>query len=271
MAYADQFQKRLRAQSFLRTVVMRYRSARLDPSDVILGCYLKSGSTWLRFMVADLLGGSPDFDSISQQLPELGYHDLPSALRLPAGGRLIKSHDPATRMSSAARNALVMVRDGRDVAVSYYFYSQRTQGYSGSFQQFLQLFVEGKLDGYTPWHQNVMSWFTPRGERRHQLVVRYEDLLTRGSSELGRIADWLELDVAAADLERVYNAHAPEQMRALEGKATIFTDHHDPSVPLVRSAQSGEWQQYFDTGMLRYFEDRAGAALKRLGYPLDSA
>lgn len=270
MAYTQRLPWALRAQPMIRAGLMRYRSGRLQESDVVLACYPKSGSTWLRFMLADLLGGQPHFDSIRGQLPPLGYHEVSSALRLPAGGRIITSHDPGTRMSSAVRSALILVRDGRDVAVSYYFWKQRIEGWSGSFPDFVDAFVSGRLDGYGPWHENVLSWVRPDGAGTNQLVVRYEDLLARGTSELRRVAEWLGLDVADSELERAYANQSRDRMRAVEAEAKSFQDHRDPSIPLVRSAQSGDWRAYFDAGTLSRFEAAAGLALERLGYTRES-
>ena len=49
------------------------RHCGLRPEDVMLMCYPKSGSTWLRFMVAQALTSQEiDFDSVRRVAPRLG-------------------------------------------------------------------------------------------------------------------------------------------------------------------------------------------------------
>jgi hypothetical protein len=58
----------------------------------MLASYPRSGNTWLRFVLADVLAESSSFDNIQGLIPEIGIHGGARSL-LPNGGRLIKTHE----------------------------------------------------------------------------------------------------------------------------------------------------------------------------------
>ena len=74
---------------------------------------------------------------------------------------------------------------------------------------FMAKFMDGKIDPYGNWGENVGSWLGARRGTENFLVVRYEDLLENTEAELARIADMLGI---AAD-ERLLR-HAVENSRA---------------------------------------------------------
>jgi hypothetical protein len=156
-----------------------YRHTMVSRRDAFLVSYPKSGNTWLRFMLTHLLSGSEaDFDRDSTVIGEVGSHRATHTV-LPAGGRMIKSHEPYSGPQKRFyRKAIYLVRDGRDVAVSYYYTLIRRELFSGEFSPFLRLFLDGGVDGYGPWHRHVESWLgSPLEQSGSLLVLKYEELL----------------------------------------------------------------------------------------------
>ena len=98
---------------------------------------------------------------------------------------------------------MYLVRDGRDVSVSYYYWGCQNGSYEGPFDGFLRLFLAGRLDGFGAWHEHVRSWLNsaPARANADPPVVRYEDLLERPTENLGRIAEFLGLDATREQLE----------------------------------------------------------------------
>src|SRR5215831_7110332 len=83
------------AKSGLRKPLNRIRHWGLDPNDAFIASYPRSGNTWLRFVLFDVLvsGQISGFDEVNHIIPEVGLHISGYPL-LPGRGRLIKTHEP---------------------------------------------------------------------------------------------------------------------------------------------------------------------------------
>src|ERR1017187_3695816 len=104
------------SRSQIRVPVVWARHRDITAEDVFVASYPRSGSTWLRFVLAEALTGQPStFPSVNRAIPQVGYHA--QALRLPAGGRFIKTHESYRR---ECRRAVCLVRDPRDTLLSEY-------------------------------------------------------------------------------------------------------------------------------------------------------
>jgi hypothetical protein len=104
-------------RSKLRHLVYGWRHRGLKPADVMLASYPRSGNSWTKLMLAELLAGSGEVNSSSKQwlVPAVGEH-LQSPRLLPGDGRLIKTHEPYHKVY---RRAIYLVRYVRPVAVSF--------------------------------------------------------------------------------------------------------------------------------------------------------
>jgi len=117
-ALADSF----RCARFLRGAAAHHAR----PDDVYISSYPRSGTTWLTLIVHLLRGGGLEFEHLSRVVPwyerdlALGRATAQDYLQLP-GPRVFKSHLPHAWLPRGARYLYVM-RDGRDVAVSYYHF-----------------------------------------------------------------------------------------------------------------------------------------------------
>jgi hypothetical protein len=257
-----------------RKVLTTFRARGLTSADVIAASFPKSGSTWLRFMIADLApqGGASDFATIARISPPLGkHHDAP---RLIDGrGRFIKTHESFSSFMRFPPRALYVVRDGRDVAVSMYHFLRRLGVYSGPFGEYLDAFLAGRVVNYGSWHDHVRAWVIA-AERHPQriAVLRYEDLLAPNGAEtlqatLARIGWNVPLEAAQAAVER----NDLENMRRKEKQTDASVWHvKDPSsteaVPFVRAGRAEQWKEQFTDEQVRRFHGVAGSSLRLAGY-----
>ena len=101
-------------------------------SDVFLISYPKSGSTWLRFILANIIALDinhkkrlrVDFSSVNQLIPALSLDALKNGAdykNIP-DPRLMRSHRLYT---PNFRNVIYLIRDGRDVITSYYYHYKK--------------------------------------------------------------------------------------------------------------------------------------------------
>src|ERR1700761_6865647 len=93
----------------------------LDSTNVYLGHYPKSGGTWLKLMTVELvLNEKVGFGAAEEAMPFVGRHQNAPQI-LVGGGRLIKTHES---YRDVYRRAIFLIRDVRDVLVSYFHYWQ---------------------------------------------------------------------------------------------------------------------------------------------------
>ncbi len=77
----------------LRSPLLWIRHHGFRPSDIFTASYPRSGSTWLRFILAEILAGqSSGFKGVNLLSPDVGEHSGAQPL-LPGAGRLIKTHE----------------------------------------------------------------------------------------------------------------------------------------------------------------------------------
>jgi sulfotransferase family protein len=259
---------RLRHQRQLRLIPVVYRHATVSRQDAFLVSYPKSGNTWLKFMLTSLLSGNEaDFDNDSSVIANVGSHRATPRL-LPDGGRLIKSHEPYSNpQKHAYRKAIYLVRDGRDVAVSYYHTLIRRGKFEGDFGPFLRLFLGGGVDGYGPWHQHVESWLaSPLRANGSLLVLKYEDLLTEPVQGVGQVMEFLGRPVSPEQAEETVRAYSVERMREQERQSRFHEKKKRRDIMFVRSAKSGGWVETFTPEDEAFFATVAGEVLGQLGY-----
>jgi hypothetical protein len=253
---------RLRALTrAVRGPVVALRHRGLSPSDVILAEYPKSGSTWLTFMLAEILTGIPvGFDNHARVVPAVGrHHGTPPLLE--AGGRLLRSHEPYRK---GYVNAIYLVRHIGDVAVSYYEWLCWRLGRRIDFSDFLIDLLEGKADSYGSWQAHVESWLKAPIER---LVVRYEDLRASPERTVTGILEFLGASWDENQVRHAIENNTITRMREKE-RATargLFKDRQEHQ-SFVRKGRIGEAVDWLGQNDFRLIETQAGHALKQLGY-----
>jgi hypothetical protein len=231
--------------------------------DAAIVSYPKSGNTWVRFLIANILKRHDDevvdFHSVQKYVPELGRHD-DDIRRLPAP-RIVKSHGYDAR---AARKVVYVLRDGRDAYVSYYFHLQARLALGTTFLQFLA----SPHVTSEPWVRHVSHWIIDAAPHLQRLVVRYEDLLADCERELSRITDFLGLEVTRERVDAAVRASTFARLRELEVERGRPYRSSGPDV-FVRRGEAGNWREFFGPEEIALFKMRDGDALLRLGYESD--
>jgi hypothetical protein len=259
---------RLRHQRYVRLLPVVYRHTTVSRHDAFLVSYPKSGNTWLKFMLTYLLSGTEaDFDSDSTTIGEVGSHRATPAV-LPGDGRLIKSHEPYSGLPRRFyRKAIYLIRDGRDVAVSYYYTLIRSGLYEGEFSPFLRLFLGGGVDGYGPWHRHVESWLgSPLHQDGSLMVLQYEEFVKEPAPQLSAVMEFLGRPVASDRVEEAIQTYSAERMRERERGSRFHEKQKRQDIMFVRTAGPGDWARTFSKEDEELFTRVTGDLLRRLGY-----
>jgi hypothetical protein len=159
-----------------------------------------------------------------------------------------------------------LVRDGRTVALSYLEHSRR-EGYRGEISEFLDRFLDGRLDGYGPWHEHVLSAFAfGQSTTARFLVVRYEELQADPEGELARTLAFLGCEVDRDVLIHVVAANTKARMRERESSSAFLATRPSDGTPFVRPARAAGWDVAVPPEDRRRFEAVCEGALEAAGY-----
>ena len=195
------------------------------PQDVMLVSYPKSGNTWIRALVAHLVGTDRSLAEMDHLVPDI-YRSrgraIRNAFRFPCAGRLIKSHEC---FRPAYKRIILVVRDPRDVCVSYYHYlagiQRKIDPATVSLDAFVKMFVSGDLDKYGNWGEHTNSWLA--AENADLLLLRYEDLLAATHPCLEKICRFLAMDADSAAIAKAVEGCSLEKLRSKErGERTMW-------------------------------------------------
>jgi aryl sulfotransferase len=268
--------------------------------------YPKSGNTWMRMMLSSLMsGGAPvDINALDVRIGIATFAEMDEYLGIDssemtreeiAAARpalhaemaadqdipllLRKVHDrywrtptgEAAFAPSCSRGAIYLVRDPRDVAVS--FSHHRGCGIDRMIDQMADDLVlanatsRGREQLPQPlgsWSQHVRSWLDQT--EIPTLVVRYEDMLQVPAAALAQAADHLGIAADEAHLQAAVAGTEFGLLRAQEGNAGFRERLVSATAPFFRQGRAGRWREQLSAAQADRIVDRHGAVMARFGY-----
>lgn len=255
-----------RLASGVRTA--RFLRARLRfatrPDDLFISSYPRSGTTWLQQILVVLAhDGDPGGTHISQHAPwfernlALGTRRVGDFDALPAP-RIFKSHLPLAWLPRGGRYVYAL-RDGRDVAVSYYHLYRSHLGFTGDFEAFLPLFLAGRLQ-YGSWFKHVAGW-QQVAARPDVHLLRYEALQRDLAGEMRALSRFCGFGHDDARIATLAEQCSFAYMKARQDHFDHATETpHQGGMArgqFVRSGRSGGFTDYFDDAAIARFEREA--------------
>lgn len=249
------------------------RNFAVYPNDTFVVSYPRSGNTWTRFLIANLV--HPDkkvsFTNIEKLIPDTSSQSNRALKRTPRP-RIIKTHE---YFDPRYPKTIYIVRDPRDVALSYYDFQRKYRQIEDEhpLDRYVDDFVRGRLvsAGWGTWAENVASWYYTRGQRKEFLLLRYEDMIKNTASELLRIAEFLGIAPNPQRLQHAMEQSSADRMRELEKTEAdqwIATKDRRKDIPFVRVAKSGGWKASLPEPCVRQIENAWGGFMTELGYEL---
>ena len=269
---------------------------------VWLASYPKSGNTWLRLLLHNfVLQPESPFDinrldafSTSEDMarhfrrldprPATEYTAAevqrmrPLVHRALRDGRdgvvFVKTHNAAVAVGGvplvtpdATWGAVVVVRDPRDVAVSYSHHfavgvdeaigiMERDDATTGG--------TDTRVLGWPgSWSLHVASWTAQASPRVH--VMRYEDLVADTVAAAGGMIRFFGLEVPEARLARAVAASRFEVAQAQERRSG-FVEHPPGRGAFFRQGRAGGWREVLSAAQAGRVEAAHGVQMARLGY-----
>ncbi len=253
------------------------------PDDTFIVSYPRSGNTWTRFLLANLVfpEKNVDFTNIEKLIPDTSSQSHLTLKKSPRP-RIIKTHE---YFNHRYPKTIYIVRDPRDVALSYYQFSRKYKQIddNASLEDFVGDFVYGRLNssGWGTWGENVASWVYARGNSPSFLLLRYEDMRRNTKAELARVARFMGIEPEPARLRRAIDLSSAERMRKLEKLQdeewrktlgyVVRRSHKQKKrkdIPFVGGAKAGGWRDSMPESCIHQIESAWGELMARIGYEL---
>lgn len=241
------------------------------PDDTFIISYPRSGSTWTRFLVANLAypNENVSFASLDSLVPTTALSSR-STLKRARRPRIIKSHNYYDHRYG---KVVYVVRDPRDVVLSEYRFHLKGRRIEDGYpvDRFVARFVKGELGEYGSWKENVASWLATRGDHADFLLLRYEDMVEDAPRELTRVAELMGLDAAPERIARAVERSSADNMRTMEKKESevwVVTKGRRNDIPFVGGATSGGWKKKLPESCVAQIEAAWAPLMRWLGYDL---
>lgn len=238
--------------------------------DLFLVEFPKSGITWLSFLMINV---NLQLTGDARKVTFFNYHDfIPEAdlgvhmvgpLAQSLGYRCVKSH--ATYVARY-RKVFYLVRDPRDVMVSYFAYRKGLGQWRGTLEQF----VAHREYGIKAWVEHVTGWLNGVQPYARFALVRYEDLIADTRGQLKRLYGLLGVSVTDEIIATAIERSSIETMRKLEEEYAV--DH--PALRnqvFVRRSRPGGPRNALPEALRCRIESEGGAVMERLGYARKAA
>ena len=239
---------------------------------IFLVTYPQSRTTWISCVAAELL-----FQISPKNLREIGsfvpdVHDLPEKSAVPSASQyLVKSHLPLNPVHGFPpygdyRRVVYLIRDPRDVMLSYHRYVRSVSNYPGDLKEFAKDWVVGRIWPCS-WQEHVSSWLAPQSRTAplELTILRYEDFVADPIGQTGVLAKVLGLDVGPARIEEIVADTSPNSMREREIKGK--KEGHE--LDFIGPAKAQNWKQLQssdDRDAIFILEEFARDAMQLGGY-----
>jgi hypothetical protein len=259
-----------------------------NKSVVWIASYPKSGNTWVRFLICNLILGPQDsaaaLNRLVPDVHEVGEPRRPLPPRL-----LMKTHyqfSDQMPLAAESAGAIYVVRNPVDVMLSNFHYYGRSGAGDTDSSSALEAYVNRFLSaggeprwaqlGMGRWEDNVRSWIgTPRPFP--VLALRYEDFVADAMTQAERVQNFLGLRCSMDEVAAAVAASSFERLRAIEeadissGKEGIFYKPYlRPSIEtgqrFMRAGRSGEGARMLTHGQLQRMSAVFGTTMHSCGY-----
>jgi len=256
------FRRKL-SRTSLRAPLIWLRHHGFRPADVFFGSYPRSGTTWTRFVLLEILTGHEGgFDEVNGILHGIGNH-MTGAPVLPGGGRLLATHE---QYNKKYHKAFYIVRDVRDVILSEFAYTTALEFFDDDLDSFIHEFLCKKVNPFGPWQKHVSSWInSPIAGTDDFLRVHYEDLRRNPIEGFTKIANFLGVNNDPALIKRAVEHNSLDKMKQKERAAP---QRASVKGQFVRKGEVQGWRGKLTEEQVRFISEKAGSVLQKLGYPL---
>ena len=228
---------------------------------VLIAAYPKSGTHWITNVVLRLRRQSQDEDISRWGFLEIMPKEF---LEARSSGGVFTSHLNAKRMpycpKSSNMKVVFIVRNPKDVAVSFYYHFKNLAGMPNrqNWDEFLKSFMDGEV----PWgsiEKYLKSWQKEINENKDlDLAMFYfEEFVTDSFSTMKKLADFIGANKTNDELREIIEECSVDNLRAnAEKGADIDLEPRDKdgNSVIYRKGRVGDWKDHFTISQNEMFD-----------------
>lgn len=258
-----------RASSAFRLARKSRMFVAVPERDVFLVSYPRSGNTWLRSMIAQLLTRKK-IDSLRELdyvVPDI-YYEVPASRVVELPFYFVKSHEPLRLGTASAqyRRVIYIVRDPRDIVISYHRFLLNNGESHKDLSEFVSDFASGRIFPGS-WQEHVESWTHESGcfGSLRIKILRYEDICKEPVGALEAIAEFIEVKIDKLFLEQIANESSIDEMRRKERSGNRPVNENGEAY-FIGKGQPGAFETELDAEIVNKIVEMAGNTMRRYGY-----
>lgn len=234
-------------------------------SDIYLTSYPKSGNTYLSLLIANILKQIKglnyriDYFTLHEIIPDIQVN--PERIKELDPPRIIKTHEEFRtwdkRISVNGKGfryprVVYIVRDGRDVIVSYYHHVKNIYGYKGKFKDFLN----DKNIKLGEWGPHVREWVIENNtlDKRNILIVKYEDLRSNTNFTLNNVLNFIGIEISEEIVNKAIELSNLKRMQSIEKRYGAPEKYANPSFTFARKGMRGGVEVELRNALIEYYE-----------------
>ncbi|KAI8115272.1 hypothetical protein FF38_13467 [Lucilia cuprina] len=258
--------------------------------DVWLVSYPRTGSTWAQEMIW-LLGNNLDFEGAKQMqqlrspLIELSalfsedHHEWVSnslgntveTVRNMPRPRFSRSHLPwhllPKDLETSKAKIIYTARNPKDLCVSFYHYCKLMHGLQGTFDEFLDLFINEQTPIGSYWKHVLPFW--KHSTDPNVLFLKYEDMKRDLPAVVRKCANFLKLNyqINDEDMKRICDHLKFDKMQSnpavnlepilsqIDANGNREDAVGNAESKFIRKGQIGDWKNYISAEMSERFDE----------------
>lgn len=228
------------------------------PEDIFIVGYPKSGNTWFQDLItAVVYGVHPLFapPALAQVLvPDV--HKQPYYRRFSTPMFFKTHHLPRPEY----KRVVYLIRDGRDVMVSFYHYDKALRGSTD-----LSELVRRGHSTHGTWQAHINAWLA-NPHVAEMIIIKYEDLKRDAVSELERFCAFARIEREPSFLKMMVNEAGFEQMQQRERRSGSGMSAWPGDKLFRRRGIVGSYKDEMPPTVLQEFMAQAGETLRHCGY-----
>ena len=237
----------------------------IKADDTFVVSYPKSGNTWLRFVLAYMIDGSKNklsFQEVDKIVPDVYVSkDWIDKMESP---RFIKTHDV---LLSHFPKTIYIVRDYRDVLISFYYYKIALKEFEGDFSKFVR--SNEITEPFGSWKEHVSkALFSSKENSNRILFLHYENMKNNFEQTLHLLSEFTGLK--NFELTRIKELTNFENLQQTESESgSEFMNRSGKK--FFREGKTGSWKEFISADDLKfiYSDSELVSLLNQLNYKIE--
>lgn len=216
------------------SVADRIENFRINPEDVWIASWPKTGTTWTLNIVSYLMNNldfSADYKTEldffferamfyeinDENKDNAKFNKILDNFEAQSSPRLFRTHLPAYLLPKAAwhmKSKIICVcRDAKDVAISKYHMDKNISfiNFKGDLNDYLKLFLNDHLL-YAPFYDHVYSYWQLK-DVDNLLIINYQDMVSDPLASIKKISEFLNYNYSTEQLKQLVEHVSFQKMR----------------------------------------------------------